>query len=101
VTEFTQQEVDSRIQGLDPDAAKRVVCALIGHSNIQSQWIGYWYCGRCGDQVGDSLGGAYSSAEIVLIGHNCATCQKNFSKLTWKDTFLAPAPFKAESESAA
>lgn len=96
MADLSQEEVEARIQGLDDETANNVVCALIGHSKIQSHCFGYWYCGRCNDQVGDSLGGVYNSEHVVLIGHNCAICQKNFNKLSWKDTYRAPDPFKAE-----
>lgn len=73
-----------------------VVCALIGHSDIQSSFFGYYNCGRCNEQVGDALGGSYSSASVVIIGHNCDRCRANFEALTWRDKLFAPDPFKAE-----
>lgn len=73
---------------------KRIICVLWGHSNIQSGFWGYWYCGRCEDQVGDSLGGIYWNENTVVIGHNCNKCQSNYKKLSWKDKLLTPNPFK-------
>lgn len=74
-----------------------VVCSLIGHSKIQSHFFGYYNCGRCGAQVGDTLGSSYGgAAEAVVIGHKCKTCEKNFSECTWKDKFMCPDPFKDE-----
>ena len=76
---------------------KHIVCALIGHSKIQTACFGYYYCGRCSDQVGDALGSIYPQAEqAVIIGHNCETCRKNYKKMTWRDKFMVPYPFKTK-----
>lgn len=73
---------------------KAIFCVFFGHSNIQNSWFGYFNCGRCGVQVGDSLGSTYPNASnVVIIGHNCEACQKNYKSLTWKDKFLTPNPF--------
>ena len=74
---------------------KRVFCALFGHSNIQTSFWGYFNCGRCGFQVGDSLASSYPQAtKVVIIRHNCQKCRDNYKKLTWKDKILTPNPFK-------
>jgi ribosomal protein S27E len=91
-----QKEVESRIQGLKPEQAKAVVCALVGHSRIVDTCMGYIHCARCGEQVGDSLGGSGSTKENVIVGHACPTCRENFSKCDWRDTFMTPDPFDAE-----
>jgi hypothetical protein len=91
---WTLKEVKARIAGLDEVTQKSVVCALVGHSNIITGCLGYWNCGRCDAQIGDSLGGSFQPVNQVIIGHDCKTCRANAKKLTWKDTFLAPDPFK-------
>lgn len=79
---------------LDKEKRNAVVCALIGHSRVQSTCFGYYYCGRCEAQVGDTLGSVYSGAEqAVVIGHNCPKCRANYKALTWKDKLFAPNPF--------
>jgi hypothetical protein len=75
---------------------KKILCVFIGHSNIEDVFWGYHTCGRCGEQLGDSLGGAYQNNRAVIIGHNCGTCRKNYKKLTWRDKLLTPNPFKEE-----
>lgn len=78
---------------------KNIVCSLIGHSRIQTCCFGYYTCGRCDAQVGDSLGSIYPDAErMVIIGHKCETCQKNYAECTWKDKFMCPDPFAEESK---
>lgn len=67
---------------------KSIACSLIGHSNVQTTFFGYHYCGRCGDQVGDSLASIYINHKQVVRGHNCPECRENAKLLTWKDTFL-------------
>jgi (p)ppGpp synthase/HD superfamily hydrolase len=89
----------SRLQGLDADSKKSVLCALVGHSRIQTYCFGYFNCARCCAQVGDSLGGVYPQAEsVVIVGHDCKTCRKNAKELTWRDTLLSPDPFKRDSK---
>lgn len=80
----------SLLGDVDLDTKKKIVCAMIGHSNIQTTCFGYVYCGRCGDQVGDVLGSCYTNDKQVIVGHNCQTCQDNYEKLTWKDKLFAP-----------
>jgi hypothetical protein len=82
----------------DDPTCKKVVCNLVGHSNIIKTCWGYVYCSRCGDQIGDSLGGFYSKNKAVIVGHNCEVCKANFDKVIWKDTYLAPDPFVEEEE---
>lgn len=79
---------------LDSDEQRNtVVCALVGHSKIMSTCFGYWHCGRCEAQLGDSLGGVYDGGGKVVIGHNCETCRENYAACTWRDTVFAPDPF--------
>jgi len=73
----------------------RIVCSLIGHSLIQEVFWNYYSCARCKEQLGDNLCSFYPMAEkIVVVGHNCPKCRKNYKKLTWKDKIFAPNPFK-------
>ena len=78
------------------DKKKRndIVCALIGHSLIQTACWGYFNCGRCNTQVGDSLAGIYSAKDVVIIDHNCKKCKSNYKKLTWTDKIYCPNPLK-------
>lgn len=91
----TQREVKIRIKGLAPEQAKAVVCALVGHSRIQTYCLGYFNCARCGDQVGDNLAGVYDGSKSVIVGHDCKVCRKNFAALDWTHTFMTPDPFEA------
>jgi glycosyltransferase A (GT-A) superfamily protein (DUF2064 family) len=74
----------------------RIICALFGHSKIQTTFFGYFYCSRCGEQVGDALGGCYNASNVVIVGHDCPTCKANYKKLKWKDKIFCPNPFKKE-----
>jgi ribosomal protein L37AE/L43A len=96
---MTEKEVLRRIKGLDEGTQKKMVCALVGHSRIQEISFYYYYCARCGAQVGDSLGGCYPEAKnVVVVGHNCDTCKENYKKFDWQDKFLAPDPFDTKEE---
>ena len=95
----TKNELEAKLKSLgklDSDAKKSIVCALIGHSNIQEMCFGYVSCGRCGTQVGDTLAGFYQNDDQVVVGHNCETCRENYKKLSWKDKYLCPNPFTDE-----
>ena len=95
----TKKELLEKLKSLgkiDLDTKKKIVCSLIGHSNIETMCFGYVYCGRCGDQVGDKLGSIYSNDNSVIVGHNCDTCKNNYVKMNWRDKYLAPDPFKTE-----
>lgn len=82
---------------LDAEKRNAIVCAMLGHSRIQSTCFGYYHCGRCDAQVGDSLGSMYPGAEkAVVIGHNCKTCRANFKELGWQHKLYAPDPFKVK-----
>ena len=98
---MTMKELLRKLELLEPfeseEQKKGITCQLIGHSKIQSTWFGYYYCGRCGDKLGDALGSVYTQAkEVVIIGHNCGVCRKNYEKCTWKDKFMVQDPFKEE-----
>lgn len=73
---------------LDDEAKGKLVCSLIGHSNIVETCIGYVFCARCGDQIGDALGSVYNGSHVVIVGHDCDICRANSKGLTWRDTFL-------------
>lgn len=98
--EVTRKELVEKVKSLNLATAERnaVVCAMIGHSSIISMCFGYVHCGRCGEQIGDRLGGVFDTTNSVLIGHNCETCQENYKKLTWEDKLYSKNPFKIEAE---
>lgn len=101
-TEITEAELREKLAALgelDDDKRNAITCALIGHSNIVTSFFGYVYCGRCCDQIGDTLMGSYSNPDVVIVEHDCDICRKNAKRLRWQDTIFAPDPF-AEVEEA-
>lgn len=97
--QMNRAELLKRIRGLGKISKPQrngVVCSLIGHSRIHSNCMGYKYCGRCGEQVGDSLAGGYTGKENVIVGHNCKVCRANFKKLTWADKLYVADPFRKQ-----
>ncbi len=78
------------------DKIRKIICVLIGHSWVQTQFFGYYYCARCEEQVGDALGSIYNASAVVLVGHNCDKCRQNYKQLTWRDKFLVPRGWKPE-----
>jgi len=92
----TERELMKRLASLgemDEDTRNHVVCSLLGHSKIQEHCLGYYNCSRCGDLLGDSIGGTYSAQNVVVVSHNCPTCRANYDKLDWRDKIFAPDPF--------
>jgi hypothetical protein len=77
----------------DEDTRKTIACALLGHSKIVETCFGYINCARCGIRLGDTLGGAYSLEDTVIVGHNCQTCRVNYEKLDWRHKVMTPDPF--------
>ena len=101
VSRMNEDELKNKLKILeldDDDATKRVACSLIGHSKIQTSFFGYFYCARCGDQVGDALGSIYDTTGVVIVGHACDVCRENYEKCTWQDTFMCPDPFEEETK---
>lgn len=76
------------------DHRNSVICSLIGCSRISTTCFGYRNCGRCGTQLGDSLGSVdWGIKEAVIIGHNCPECRANYKKCDWKDKLYVKNPF--------
>lgn len=95
--QLTKKETMDRIKNLgkiSKTQRNEVICSLIGHSHIIDGCMGYVYCGRCGAQIGDRLGGMFDLKNYVIIGHNCKECRKNYKKLTWRDKLYVADPFK-------
>lgn len=96
MTEYTQKDVEAKLAALGDSVSCHVkgvvVCEMIGHSNILIGDFGRFYCGRCDEYLGDSLGGAYRNENAVIVDHDCEYCRENAKRLTWKDTLMAPDP---------
>ncbi|WP_140668784.1 hypothetical protein [Pseudomonas arsenicoxydans] len=97
MSEITQDDIFKRIEGLEDETQKLMVCTLVGHSKITTFCFGYHHCARCDAQIGDSLGGLYDSSKDVVVGHDCEICRANFAALDWRHTLLAPDPFSKET----
>lgn len=82
---------------LDPDKEAKVICATFGHSNIQHHCFGYFYCSRCNEQVGDSLGSVYNADKVVLMDHNCSLCQRNYKLSSIINRLFVENPFRERS----
>jgi hypothetical protein len=93
MAKITKKDLVNKLKGLGDiteEQKRAVTCALIGHSNIMTLCFGYHSCARCGEQVGDSLAGAYSNEKAVYVEHNCDICRTNYDCLKWSDKYLAP-----------
>lgn len=75
----------------DPDLirAAKILCAVFGHPPVVTTCFGYINCARCGEQLGDSLGGGRSvGSEQMIIGHDCEGCRAVEKKLRPIDRLL-------------
>lgn len=95
---MTLTEVKRRIKDLDEQQTVDVVCALIGHSRIETTYSGYHYCARCHAQVGDTLASTYDNSKSVIVGHGCKLCKENYAKMDWHHKFMAPDPFEEKKD---
>lgn len=97
--EWTREDLVRKLEGLGEITAperNRITCALIGHSRIVTYCFGYISCARCGDQIGDTLGGMTSLENSVVVGHACDICQANYEKLSWQDKLFVANPFEGQ-----
>src|SRR5947209_4685007 len=86
---------------LTDDQRRRIYCVKHGHSRLRDYCFGYHHCARCGQMLGDSLGGAYSDDSAVYVSHVHAfthekkrardcRCPENAKKLRKSDFVLVP-----------
>ena len=75
---------------------RKSFCIWTRHSRIIETCFGYQYCGRCMEEVGDTLGGI-GIGVCVVIGHNCDACKENYKGMTFLDKFLVKNPFTKEA----
>jgi len=62
----------------------RIYCVKHGHAKYVTMCFGYVHCGRCGEQIGDRLGGVFDLTGYAVIGHTkkpCAQCAEVIKKL--------------------
>lgn len=97
--EWTREDLVRKLGALgeitEPER-NRIACALIGHSRIVTYCFGYVSCARCGDQIGDTLGGMTDLGENVVVGHACDICRANYEKLSWQDKLFVANPFEGQ-----
>lgn len=84
---------------------RKIYCATHGHTPIRDYCFGYHHCARCGEMLGDSLGGAYRDDAAVYPSHlgkniKGCNCAANAKKLTARDLNLVPPKFVKALKSA-
>ena len=97
--EWTREDLVRKLEALGEITTperNRITCALIGHSRIVTYCFGYVSCARCGDQIGDTLGGMASLEHSVVVGHACDICRANYEKLSWQDKLFVANPFEGQ-----
>ena len=71
----------------------RLLCLIFGHPPVYNGCFGYMHCARCGELLGDTIGGAFQDERAVVVGHGCDTCRENYRGLKWHERLLIPRPF--------
>ena len=70
----------------------RIYCAKYRHAKFFHQFWGYVHCGRCGEQIGDKLGGVFYGASEMASPQckdsPCEHCDPIIKKLSKKDKIL-------------
>ena len=65
----------------------KIYCVKHGHANYITSCFGYVHCGRCGEQIGDRLGGSFPMDRTASIACNgsCKVCDPIYKKLSKLD----------------
>lgn len=63
----------------------QIYCVKHGHADYIWNCFGYVQCGRCGEQIGDRLGGVYDTTEKMWVNHKCKVCNEIKKKLSPMD----------------
>lgn len=64
---------------LTQEQKARIYCVKNGHANYVFKCWGYVHCGRCGEQIGDQLGGVFDTRDLLVVGcktKGCKVCPK-------------------------
>ena len=77
---------------------RSILCVLWGHPPTIEYCFGYCICPRCGEQLGDTIGGAYAPGPVVMKHRDpnsyCENCESGKKKMKWHDWLLLPAEWK-------
>jgi len=60
----------------------QIYCVKHGHAKFIWSFFDYVHCGRCGEQIGDTLAGIFSGKGYVVVGHDCEECTIGFYATT-------------------
>lgn len=68
----------------------QIHCVKNNHARYVSTFFGYVHCGRCGEQIGDTLGGTYPMDKCAIVGcpkppSKCKHCGPIFRSLSKMD----------------
>lgn len=86
-------ELLKKLKILEPQSTEQrnsIVCSLIGHSKIRTFFFGYNYCGRCKQELGDSLGGIWKQTVEYIEGHTDEECLNALKNMGWEDKLYVP-----------
>ena len=75
-------------QKLTLEQVRRIYCVKHGHAKFITKCFGYVYCGRCGDQLGDTLASTYPCDSVMVVGckdKSCKVCGPIREKLNKMD----------------
>lgn len=72
-----------------------VYCVFFGHSEFITSFFGYQYCGRCGVQIGDTLGGVGVNNVIGIDEYHSRSCKScNKVRKNWSNWQKVYKPYE-------
>ena len=66
----------------------KIYCIKNEHAKYATNCMGYIYCGRCGEQIGDTLMGIFDLKEFAIVNHKCKLCDDIFKTLSDIDQLI-------------
>jgi len=84
---------------LSKEQKMKIYCVKHGHAKYVTKCFGYIYCGRCGEQIGDQLGGIFDTTNLMVVGHKCKICNAIRKKLSKMDLKIVERLEKEQSSS--
>ena len=69
----------------------RIICGFLDHSQFTTNFFGYVYCARCGEEMGDNLAGSFANGISINSEHelDCKNCMEIRNNMSFKERFIS------------
>ena len=92
MAKMKKADVERRIEGLDPERQRRVVCALVGHSVAIEINNGSIWCARCGAWICDFVSWSDVDRCVIVNHENCTGCRIVWDRAPWQKKMCMEPP---------